>query len=579
MGIGLYALRPLIENDVAPMMEWLGFDYYVTDENLLRIAGTGTYKKFVGFNLPFGSATEYVMRTQEIFVMQEPFSHEICKACPAQCSCLGESMIIYPILMGGESIGTIAIGAFDEEKKAILKSNEGKILKYVKTMTEFIVAKVGEMKLNTRMRAVMDNTSEGIVLTDGVGRILYKNKVSTDLFLLGNREINHINDMLPDYDMGKLVNKQEIQEKGEYKLCINYVDKKIYMDVKSLEPDEINSEILFLFNTESKLRTSEGTIHAEADVSSDVISGIIGNGNQINRVKNFIISASQHDSNVLIRGESGTGKELFARAIHQLSVRKNEPFVAVNCAAIPEHLLESELFGYEAGAFTGAQKSGKKGKFELANKGTLFLDEIGDMAVHLQPKLLRAIEYGEIEKVGGTAAVSLNLRIIAATNRNLEEMVKEGKFREDLYYRLNVIPIFIPPLRSRREDILTLARFFLGRYNNRFSKRIVDFTEQVERELLLYDWPGNVRELENAIECAVLTERTERITLSSLSDKVKIHGGSNSKASKIASVRELESNLIEQLAEKHGLSSEGKRKIALEMGISLSTLYRRLRSN
>ena len=222
---------------------------------------------------------------------------------------------------------------------------------------------------------------------------------------------------------------------------------------------------------------------------------------------------------VLIRGESGTGKELIAKAIHYNSNRAKGPFIAINCAAIPENLLEAELFGYEKGAFSGAYTS-KKGKFELANGGTIFLDEIGDLPLSLQPKLLRVIQEQTLERLGGTTSIKIDVRIIAATNKNLEEMIEKGLFREDLYYRLNVVPIFLPPLRERKEDIPVLLDYFLEKFNKEYNKNIV-LSPEAYNMLLNYEWPGNVRELENLIERLVLLSENSKISQKEIEQYLK----------------------------------------------------------
>ena len=221
------------------------------------------------------------------------------------------------------------------------------------------------------------------------------------------------------------------------------------------------------------------------------------------RVITMAKAIAKSDSTVLIRGETGTGKELFARAIHAASPRANEVFVPVNCAAIPDTLLESELFGYKDGAFTGACKGGKQGLFEFANEGTIFLDEIGEISAHLQAKLLRVLQEGKVRRIGDPREIPVNVRVLAATNRNLEEMIAKGAFREDLYYRLNVIPLFVPPLKARREDIPLLAQFFLRRFAVRLQKPVNTISETALNKLTYYHWPGNIRELENVIERAV----------------------------------------------------------------------------
>ncbi len=232
------------------------------------------------------------------------------------------------------------------------------------------------------------------------------------------------------------------------------------------------------------------------------IHGIIGVSETVRNLIEVIRKVASTDSTVLITGESGTGKSLIAKAIHFLSDRRDRPFVTINCAAIPETLLEAELFGYEKGAFTGATSS-RKGKFELANGGTVFLDEIGDMPLYLQAKILRVIQEKEIERLGGEKVIKVDVRIIAATNRDLESLVKEGKFREDLYYRLNVIPIHVPPLRERKEDIPLLVEHFLEKFNEKYGKKVRIAPEAME-PLMEYDWPGNVRELENTVERLVV---------------------------------------------------------------------------
>jgi transcriptional regulator with PAS, ATPase and Fis domain len=231
---------------------------------------------------------------------------------------------------------------------------------------------------------------------------------------------------------------------------------------------------------------------------------------KMHEVSSLVVRIARTDSTCIISGESGVGKEVILNMIHALSERKAFPLVKVNCAAIPETLLESELFGYEKGAFTGAYQR-KAGKFELANKGTIFLDEIGDIPLLLQSKLLRVIQEKEIERLGGIQSTKVDVRIIAATNKNLDEEVKKGTFREDLYYRLNVVNIHIPPLRERKDDIPLLIDFFLKKYNMKHKKNVRGLTREARDVLIKYDYPGNVRELENIVERAIVLTRGEHI--------------------------------------------------------------------
>ncbi len=243
--------------------------------------------------------------------------------------------------------------------------------------------------------------------------------------------------------------------------------------------------------------------------------GIVSQSGEMEEVLNTAARVAASDATVLIRGESGTGKELIARAIYHASNRRDKPFVVVNCAALPETLLESELFGHEKGSFTGADRQ-RIGKFEQANGGTLFVDEVGDIPPQVQVKLLRALQFGTIERVGGDETIELNVRIVAATNRNLEELIREGEFREDLFYRLNVVPIFIPPLRKRKVDIPPLVHHFIRKYGEMTGKEVQGISREAMEMLLRYDFPGNIRELENVIQRAVVMTRGDLITTSDL---------------------------------------------------------------
>ncbi len=244
---------------------------------------------------------------------------------------------------------------------------------------------------------------------------------------------------------------------------------------------------------------------------------IIGQSAAIKKVIKIVNRVADNPSTVLISGESGTGKELVARLLHERSSRRTNHFAAINCAAIPPELLESEMFGYEAGAFTGATKS-KPGRMELADKGTLFLDEIGELPMHMQPKLLRALQEGAFMRVGGLKTIQVDVRLVAATNQDLRQMVQEGKFREDLFYRLNVVPIHIPPLRERKEDIPLLVRHMVEKFNRRLHKHVREVSPAALNALSRYNWPGNIRELENLVERLLLFADSDVVDLDDLPD-------------------------------------------------------------
>lgn len=322
----------------------------------------------------------------------------------------------------------------------------------------------------------------------------------------------------------------------------------------------------------------------DSDTSFD---NIIGVSPEMTLVKQRALQISGSDSTVLITGESGTGKDLLARAIHTESPRRENPFISINCAAIPETLLESELFGYVKGSFTGAEKSGKLGKFQLAEGGTIFLDEIGDMPLHLQAKLLTALQNHQIDPIGSAAPVNIDVRVIAATNKNLEEMIKDNQFREDLYFRLNVIPINIPPLRVRTPDIELLLNYTIDKYASKLGKPVRFMDVSVMARLMNYSWPGNVREMENVIEYAINMAKTNTIHLTDLPERITERKTTSPSApAKIAprigtlsdQLAVSEQEIIAAALDHYGWSLEGKRQAAQALDISLSTLYRKLRS-
>ncbi len=268
------------------------------------------------------------------------------------------------------------------------------------------------------------------------------------------------------------------------------------------------------------------SLKKEVEILSEEVSDryrlIIGTNSKINPQLDAAKKAAGSSATVLLLGESGTGKELFARAIHNWSDRKGKPFIAINCVALSKDLLESELFGHEKGAFTGAHQQ-KKGKMELANGGTVFLDEVGDISAELQTKLLRFLQEREFERIGGTQTVRVDVRVIAATNRDLDEAVKDGRFRKDLYYRLDVVPIVLPPLRDRKEDIPILANYFLQRFSREAKKNFTEISQQAMEQLLTYDWPGNVRELSNVMERSIVLGVGPKITPNDLPPRLGFH--------------------------------------------------------
>ncbi len=344
-----------------------------------------------------------------------------------------------------------------------------------------------------------------------------------------------------------------------------------------ISPINLN-ELKFIIDSTEKL-TGRTT---STDYFSDKF---IGKSEKIKKVLNTIHKISKSDSNILITGETGTGKELIARSIYELSPRSNNAFVAVNSAAIPENLLESELFGYKKGAFTGATTD-KKGLIELADNGTLFLDEIGDLSLNLQSKILRVIEYGELRRLGDEILRKVNIRVIAATNQDLFQLIKEKKFREDLFFRLNVIHIHIPPLRERREDIPLLIRFFIEKYNKEYKKNIIGIDSRARAVLMQYDYPGNVREVDNIIQHAFIMTESDIIRFEDLPVylqnitpfyRLTQHSQQphdNTSEDKEFLLADLEKQTIIKAFSKFGSNHT---KVAKALGISRSTLWRKMK--
>ena len=352
-----------------------------------------------------------------------------------------------------------------------------------------------------QIKAVLASVSDGIIAINHQARVSQYNPAAERIMRFPYQQVigKHLADISPDLPLletlkyGTVYNNREIvleQSKSHY-----LASGRPVID----QSGRIIGAVAVLKDI-SDVRELVYTVTGQITFTFDEI---LYSSSAMHRVVTMAKAIARSDSTVLIRGETGTGKELFARAIHSASPRSGKMFVPLNCAAIPDTLLESELFGYEEGAFTGAVKGGKQGLFEFANNGTIFLDEIGEISSHLQAKLLRVLQDGKVRRIGGTREIPFNVRILAATNRNLEDMIAKGSFREDLYYRINVIPLFLPSLRDRVEDIPLLAQFFLQRFAAKLHKNTNAISEMALRKLTEYPWPGNIRELENVMERAV----------------------------------------------------------------------------
>lgn len=426
----------------------------------------------------------------------------------------------------------------------------------------------------------------GIVLLDAQARIIKANSIARYFFLMYEYELvgQHITNFISPQDIDFSLLDSDIYDQ---EICIHSGEVKKFTFLASVyltSTWDAQKNYLLVFNKAPS--KPELAPSMPIQVAKWHFNDIVGSSPLLAETLNLARIASKTNCTVLITGESGVGKELVAQAIHNDSRCANGPFVAVNCGAIPKGLAESELFGYENGAFTGAKRSGMPGKFELANGGTIFLDEIGEMSPDLQICLLRALQEQEVTRVGGKTPIKINVRVIAATNKNLEDAINNGAFRMDLYYRLNVFNIHVPPLRERCNDISNLAHYFLQKYKIRSNQAFVGFTSEAINALQNYPWPGNVRELENTVERAVIVCRSDRIRLDDLPENIRAcyhqDGISEPKSAVLMadpdpiplSANEAEKDIIlRALRSTNGNIS----KAATVIGISRRTLYRKMK--
>ena len=354
-------------------------------------------------------------------------------------------------------------------------------------------------------------------------------------------------------------------------------NEQLSQEIEERKETEESLRSAYAENQQLKDRFQAENIYLHKDIDREFNFGeIIGRSNALQYVFFRVEQVAPQDATVLLLGETGTGKGVIARAIHSRSSRKDRPMITVNCSALPANLIESELFGREKGAFTGSHDR-QMGRFELADNGTLFLDEIGEMPMELQTKLLRVIQDGEFERLGSPKTIKVNVRIIASTNRNLEEEIRKGRFREDLFYRLNVFPITIPPLRQRKEDIPLLVEYFVAKFNKKTGKKIETVSKDTLDVLQEYDWPGNVRELESIIERAVITSQgTELQILDRFVNPLK---AGEQEAQDCKALVDIERDHILQALEKAGWRVEGKKGAAAMLGLNPSTLRGRMRKD
>jgi sigma-54 dependent transcriptional regulator, acetoin dehydrogenase operon transcriptional activator AcoR len=540
-------------------------------------------------SLNSGSILAGVMQTNTCAILYSKSDNPACRDCMNLEKCQVEAMIGVPIEYEKIVVGGIGILAENVASRQRLQQKQEYYLSFITHMSELLKSKLSEKEQNFRLlllqeqlAAMVNSVDSGIIAVDEKGYLVHCNDEARELLgIQGHKlEVYNIQELIDEQYItsfladGPAFRNKELVLHGAHKqthaiisgkkVVVNTTNCGAILYVKRL------SDIYDQF-VQAQLPEKEG------------FGAIVGKSNTIQKVVEQATRIAGGFSTILIQGESGTGKEVFAKAIHAAGKTSKGPFIAINCAAIPESLLESELFGYEEGAFSGASKGGRIGRFQQANGGTLFLDEIGEMPLLLQTKLLRVLQDRSIVRLGGHKPVDIDLRVIAATNRDLESMVKANEFREDLYYRLNVIPLYIPPLRERPEDIPVLLDHFLAEALKRMDRKIDGFSAESLEILIRYEWKGNVRELANVVEYCATMSQNDFITAKDLPPKIvkailqnepdkNPHGLAG-----IERLENLEKGQIRNAIKLYGDTLNGKTLAAEALGISLATLYRKLK--
>lgn len=469
----------------------LDVDIEIVDDRLIRISGTGLYKSKINESVVTeGFIYDNVIQTGQELVVLDICDNQLCIECSHYMKCLNKVIIAVPIKYNNRTIGVIGAISTDKTKKVEISAKIDNYLKFVNHICDLISMKIEEHEASKNssrkmdmMIEIIENVEKGVIILDINSKISYINNIALKKLDIYKNIIENIVNIV----------SVESSSNGHELLEID-IDNKIYNINAKIIPvyPYINQyDKIIIFDKTYINHKGHGKVNSGWGNSD--IESIIGNSEAMLKVKERTKKLAKSNSTVLITGESGTGKELIARAIHAEGSRWNKPFIAINCAAIPENLLESELFGYIKGAFSGASSGGKVGKFELANEGVIFLDEIGDLSMPLQAKLLRVLQERKFARIGSNKLIDLDIRVIAATNKNLLKLVNEGKFRDDLYYRLNVIPINLPPLRERKDDIEAIMMKFASKYSLELGIQLNKIEENVMNMLINYNWPGNIR--------------------------------------------------------------------------------------
>ncbi|MDZ9063392.1 sigma-54-dependent Fis family transcriptional regulator [Escherichia coli] len=576
----LMQIQPTIQRFARMLASVLQLEVEIVDENLCRVAGTGAYGKFLGRQLSGNSRLlRHVLETKTEKVVTQSRFDPLCEGCDSKENCREKAFLGTPVILQDRCVGVISLIAVTHEQQEHISDNLREFSDYVRHISTIFVSKLLEDQgpgdnISKIFATMIDNMDQGVLVVDDESRVQFVNQ--TALKTLGVVQNNII---------GKPIRFRPLTFESnfthEHMQHIVSWDDKSELIIGQLH--NIQGRQLFLMAFHQS-HTSFSVANAPDEPH---IEQLVGECRVMRQLKRLISRIAPSPSSVMVVGESGTGKEVVARAIHKLSGRRNKPFIAINCAAIPEQLLESELFGYVKGAFTGASANGKTGLIQAANTGTLFLDEIGDMPLMLQAKLLRAIEAREILPIGASSPIQVDIRIISATNQNLAQFIAEGKFREDLFYRLNVIPITLPPLRERQEDIELLVHYFLHLHTRRLGSVYPGIAPDVVEILRKHRWPGNLRELSNLMEYLVNVVPSGEVIDSTLLPPNLLNNGTTEQSDVTevteahlslddaggTALEEMEKQMIREALSRHN----SKKQVADELGIGIATLYRKIK--
>lgn len=569
-----------IKNDLLHIIESMyaitNIDITIVDNKLKRVVATQFLKEKMGKQAPRNSAFHKCILTGEQYFIENPRLDPLCIDCQDVESCMELTELCIPIKFDNEIIGVLGMCAYNEKAKRNLILNRDSYINFeyqLSNMISTILKEKHTTKLleyrSSELETLIDSLNEGIIILDNNEKVIRINSYLKNESHIFKNNVN-IRDILSSRNYNLLLTKDFDGQIGPIRIA----NKEYIINSSPIYTASRKEGRVLVFSDFEKMK--ESVLKSTGSKGIYTFEDIVGESEKLIHAKRQAMEISNSLVTVLLLGETGTGKDLFARAIHGNSSRNKEIFMPVNCGAIPENLIESELFGYEKGSFTGAEQGGKIGKFEISKDGTLFLDEIGDLDYNMQVKLNRVLEDKKIMRIGSHNEIDANPRIIAATHRDLKSMVVDNEFREDLYYRINIVPIYIPALREREYDIIILARHFLSKLSKLYNKDIDGFTGECEKLLLKYTWPGNIRELKNIIEYAIIFEENSQIGVENIKEKLKIVRHSCETANLSELTRIYEKGVIENRLRNLEDTVEAKKRVAKELGISLATLYRKL---